>query len=222
MNFLQLVQRLHRESGRSTTAPTSLATATVSQLRLFDAVNDAWLDIQCERGKDWQWMRQPLTATLAAGVARYTGADLGAINFSHWRPEADDYWVRCSPVGSTNTWWDVQQMSLDRFKANRYDVIVARTTPMAWTVDNDETLWLWGQPAQAYGIKIDAISAPVDLLAETDIPGMPKEFHLLLMWQALLSVAITDAAPEMVQKAQMHCETLRQRLVMDQGRVPCL
>lgn len=222
MNNLQIVQRLHRESGRSTAPPTSITAATVSQLRLFDAVNDFWKDLQLERSKDWKWMRQPLTATLTPGVARYTGAALGAVNFSRWRPEADDYYVRCSPPGSAVAWWQVEQMTLDAFKQARYDVLVNSSTPVAFTIDNDQTLWLWPQPAAAYGIKIDAISKPIDLVADTDVPGMPDEFHMLLVWGALLTIAITDAAPEVMQKAQMHHDMLRQRLVLDQGRVPCL
>ena len=113
-------------------------------------------------------------------------------------------------------------MTLDAFKQARYDVLVNSSTPVAFTIDNDQTLWLWPQPAAAYGIKIDAISKPIDLVADTDVPGMPDEFHMLLVWGALLTIAITDAAPEVMQKAQMHHDMLRQRLVLDQGRVPCL
>lgn len=220
--YLELVQRLHRETGRSTIAPASVVGANATHLRMFDAIADQWRELQTEIGKDWKWMREPLSASLTAGTSRYTGAALGATNFGRWRPEGEDYYVRCSPVGSSIAWWPVQQMTLDEFKAHRYDVLPNQSTPVAWTVDNDQTLMLWPIPAAAYGIKIDVISAPTELTADADVPDMPEHFHMLLVWAALNDMGIYDAAPEVVERAQQHLSRLRRLLVVDQGRTPHL
>lgn len=221
MNYLQLAQRLHRETGRSTAAPTGAASATVAQQRLFDWIADAWRELQLEgRWRDWKWMRDPLVTTLTANQQRYSGAELGSANFSRWRPEGGDYYVRCSPaVADSIAWWPVHFHSLDEFKALRWDVIQNFSTPVGWTVDNDQTLLIWPIPAQNYGIRIDAIKAPTVLAADDDVPGMPEEYHLLLVWKALIDGAIQDAAPEVVQRAQMHHDVLKRQLLLDQGRM---
>ena len=49
MTFLELVQRLHSESLRSTAAPTSVSGATDRNARLFNRIADAWRNLQNER-----------------------------------------------------------------------------------------------------------------------------------------------------------------------------
>jgi hypothetical protein len=218
-----MAQRLHRESGRSSAAPTALADATTKQLRLFDAIADQWRELQLEgRKKDWKWMRQQLVKTLTANQARYTGADFGVTKFGRWRPDDGTYDVRCAPVGSTTSVWHLKYLPLDTFKRQFVDITPAASTPIAWAVDDDQTLWLGPTPAQAYGIKVDVISQISELAADADEPDMPSEYHMLLVWGALKDAAVDDAAPEAFERGSMHYRDMRYRLVTDQARLPTL
>ena len=74
MTFLELVQRLHSESLRSTAAPTSVSGATDRNARLFNRIADAWRNLQNERL--WRWMRVTTDVALVAGQQTYSDSDL--------------------------------------------------------------------------------------------------------------------------------------------------
>ena len=89
MNYLQLAQRLHAESLRSTAAPTTVTGATDRNLRLFTLIADKCRNLQTER--DWRWMRAQLNSPVTIGLQTYTGAGLGAARFGRWREEDMQY-----------------------------------------------------------------------------------------------------------------------------------
>lgn len=218
MNYLQLVQRLHRESGRSTAAPSSVVGANERHARLFDWVADAWRNLQIER--EWRWMRSTLDVALTAGQQTYTGAGLGADRFRRWRRDDDTYSPWLYIDGAPNSLWPLQFTQLDEFRS----VYVYRTwgesTPVAWTFDEANQLLVAPKPALAYKLRAEYWKAPVELAADADEPDMPEEFHLLLVWRALQDVAMFDAAPEVLAKAQANAGELRVRLLYDQARLP--
>lgn len=218
MNYLQLVQRLHRESGRSTAAPTTVVGANERHARMFDWVADAWRDLQIER--EWRWMRNTLDVALTAGQQTYTGTELGATRFRRWRLDDDTYNPWLYVDGSINSLWPVQFVQLDEFRS----VYVYRTwgdaTPIAWTFDESNRLLVAPSPALAYKLRIEYWKSPSELAADDDTPDMPEEFHLLLMWRALQEVAKFDAAPEVLARAEKNYGGLMHRLLLDQARLP--
>ena len=219
MNYLQLVQRLHRESMRSTAAPTSVSTANERQARLFDWVADAWRDLQMER--DWRWMRTTLDAPLIVDQTTYDAtADLGASRFRRWRPEDDTYVPWLYIDGSPNSLWPLAYTQLDEFRSLYVYRTWGASTPVAWTWDESNQLLIAPKPALPYQIRIEFWKSPSELTADADTPDMPEEYHLLLMWTALEQVAMADAAPELLTRAQTHKAALRSRLLVDQARLP--
>ena len=218
MNYLQLVQRLHRESGRSTAAPTTVVNANERHARLFDWVADAWRNLQIER--EWRWMRTTLDVALTVGKQTYTGAELGATRFRRWRLDDDTYnpWLYID--GSPNTLWPLQYTQLDEFRELYVYRTWGATTPVAWTFDEANQLIVGPQPALAYKLRMEFWKSPTDLAADVDAPDMPEEFHLLLMWRALQEVAKFDAAPEVLARAEKNHAGLMHRLLLDQSRLP--
>ena len=73
MNYIQLIQRLKRESGRSGAAPASVATLTGDDLLLGDWIADAWREVQ-RRRMDWGWMRNTVSGLLVQSQQSYTAA----------------------------------------------------------------------------------------------------------------------------------------------------
>lgn len=218
MNYLELVQRLHRESLRSTAAPTSVTTTNDRQARLCDWVADAWRDLQIER--EWRWMRTTLDVPLIVGQQTYdAAADLGAARFRRWRMDDDTYnpWLYID--GSPNSLWPLTFTQLDDFRSLYVYRSWGATTPVAWTFDEDNRLLVGPQPALAYKLRQEYWKSPTELEADTDTPDMPEEYHLLLMWTALEQVAMADAAPELLSRAQGRKIELRTRLLYDQARL---
>lgn len=218
MNYLQLVQRLHRESGRSTAAPTTVVNANERHARLFDWVADAWRELQIER--EWRWMRATLDVALTVGQQTYTGTALGATRFRRWRLDDDTYSPWLYIDGSPNSLWPLEYMQLDEFRSLYVYRTWGNSTPVAWTFDESNQLLVGPQPALAYKLRMEFWKSPTELEADADEPDMPSEYHLLLMWTALEQVAMADAAPELLARAQRHKADLRARLFFDQARLP--
>lgn len=214
-----MAQRLHRETGRSTTPPGTVASTNPHHLRLFDAINDEWMNIQRETAREWKWMRNTVDVTLTPDIGRYQAADFGLTTFGRWREQGRHYAPRCFSPGTTTGPIYLECMDADAFKTLYIDTDVGSSAPVVWAVDTDQALMLAPAPALAYTLRIDFLSAPVELTEDADTPGMPTEFHMLLVWRALISMGTADAAPEVIERAAKQAQALRFQLLNDQGRV---
>lgn len=219
MNFLAIVQRLHRESGRSTPALTTVATTDLRQMREVDAVKDAWREIQSSRSKSgWKWMRRTLDATLTVDQQTYDAtADFSAVRFGRWRAATDDYWPIVYVDGSPNAQWSLDFDQLDTFRQKWIYRVMGGTVPIDWTVDESQRLLVGPKPGQAYKLRIDYLMEPLELAADTDVPDLPERFHNVLMWRALIDIATYDAKPEILARAQAQYDRMYGELLLDQG-----
>lgn len=220
MNFLQLVQRLHRESLRSTAAPTSVTGGTDRNARLADRIAYAWTELQNET--DWKWMRTTTDVALTVGQQTYTATDLGLTRFRAWRPEDSTYYPALYIDGSPNTLWPLCWEHLDSFRQNWVYLNNGQSTPIAWTSDEQHRLLLGPPPAIAYKLRAEYWLEPSELTADDDEPDMPERFHLVLVWRALIDLSKVDAKPELLAMAEQNYATLHGQLLRDQARMPYL
>lgn len=219
MNFLALVQRVHSESLRSTTAPTAVTGGNDKAVRMVNAVADAWTELQSEQ--DWKWMRASIDAPLIVGQQTYTAAELGiSTRFGRWRKEDETYNARLYPAGSPNALWDMQWCDLDSLRQHYVYRNMGQSTPLVWTIDETERFIVGPAPAQAYQLRADYWKEPSMLAANDDEPDMPARFHMLLVWRALKEIAKSDAAPEVLSRAEANYAQIHDKLVFDQARLP--
>ena len=218
--FLAGVQRLHRELRRTTAAPTAIVGAAEINARLFDWYADAWRDLQSER--DWRWMRATLDSPLTIGQQTYTSTDLLASRFGRWRAEDEDYCPLVYISGSPNGAWPLLFTQLDQFRQQYVYRTWGASTPIAWTIDENERLLLGPQPAVAYQLRVGYWKEPSELTADNDTPDLPSRFVLLPMWRALMEAARSSAAPEVLDRAQENYAKLHSALMQDQARMPYL
>ncbi len=202
MNRLQLVQRLKRERGAGGTPPASIAVLAGEDLMLDDWLADAWLEVQRKR-MDWAWMRKTVTGTLTQNVGVYAASALDALvtDFGRWQPETNDYTVRVyatAGVPRALAW-----LPYEAFQARFLASTVANSTPEFWSVAPDSRLLIGPKPsAAALTLTADYWAKPTALVADIDEPGMPEQFHMLLVWRALVEVSVFDAAPEVEVRAR--------------------
>lgn len=218
MTFLELVQRLHSESLRSTAAPTALSGATDRNTRLFNRVADAWRDLQQER--DWKWMRTTTDVALTVGQQTYSDSDLALTRFGRWRREDQTYSPGLYTSGSPNTLWPLYYENLDTFRQNWIYRTMGNSTPIAWTIDETERFLVGPAPAVAYMLRAEFWKDPVELAADADEPDMPSKHHMVLVWRALIDVAKADAKPELLALAETNYRSTFDKLLFDQARLP--
>ncbi len=217
MNFLQLVQRLHRESGRSGSGPTTITGASKDHARLFDWVADAWRNLQA-RPVDWRWMRESLDAPTTLVDLTYTGAGLGATNFGRWRQPSDEYSVKAYLLSEPTSVWRLVWMSPEAFKEWYDDRSPAASRPQHWTISDADELRIGPLSDQVYRLKVDYIREPSELEADADEPELPSRHQMILVWRALVEVGKFDNAPDVLARATTNYGQMEAALLSDSAR----
>ncbi len=216
MNYLQLVQRLHREAARSGSGPTSIEDATKEHRRLFDWVSDALRELE-SRPLDLRWMRRRATITTVIGQTSYTPTALGLntapLTFGRWRPESDEWRPKAVDPSDTSRTWNLEWMTLDQWRDCYVHSTQPAGQPSAWSVDDDNSLLIGPAPNVAYTIRTEYLRAPQELAEDTDTPEFDADLHLLLAWRALVEVGKFDNAPDVLARGQTNYARLEDNLL---------
>ena len=215
MNLLQLAQRAHRETGRSGTGPSAIATAIDEHRRLFDWIADEWRELQA-RPIEWRWMRKTATATSVVGLQRYTGTNFTITDLWKWRPESPDYTVKVYLTADPGSVWRLDWLDRDQFNESYVDSQVANGRPMDWSIADDDAL-LIGPAADStlYTIKAEYKKQPTELLLDTDVPDFDTKHHMMLVWRALIEAGKFDNAGDMVARGSSHYTREEQSLLSE-------
>ena len=218
MNYLQLVQRLHRESGASGNGPTTIVDATKEHLQMFDWVADALRELEA-RPLDLRWMRRRATIATVAALTSYApraaivDGGLGLTNFGRWRPESDEWVPKCQDPADASRTWDLEWMTLDQWRECYVHSTQAPGSPIAWSVDDDNSLLIGPTPDAVYSIRMEYLRKPQELADNDDEPEFDADLHLVLMWRALVEVGKADNAPDVLARAQTNYGRLEDNLL---------
>jgi hypothetical protein len=219
VNYLQLVQRLHREAALSGNGPTTIVDAPKEHLRLFDWVADALRELE-SRPLDLRWMRRRVTITTVAAptldipdISVYTPAALGLTTFGRWRPESDEWSVKCvDPTDATRT-WNLHWMTLDQWRDAYVHSIQPAGQPSSWSVDDNNALLIGPAPDAAYAIRTEYLRAAQELTVDADTPEFDADLHLILMWRALVEAGKFENAPDVLARGQTNFARLEDNLL---------
>lgn len=214
MNFLQLVQRLRAKVRASGTGPTTVVGQTGEYLRLVDAVNEAWMEIQRKR-RDWFWLRNSMTFPTVAGQATYTLAQIGSTgtnfaDFSYWDRKTfrnyltatglpDEQWMGWITF---DHWRDVYQMQTTRTTQQR---------PQYFTTLPNLGLGLV-TPLAGYTIGADYFKKATEMAADLDEPALPSEFHMAIVYLAMQTIGVSEAKPEIYDEGKIKYTEIMSRL----------
>jgi hypothetical protein len=210
MNFLQLCQTLRREAGVSGTGPSSVTGQSGEYLRLVNWINQAWNEIQLMR-PDWRFMWRQGSFTTIAGAADYSQASIG-----HEIVQYDlDGIVLTDGNGAKR---DLIYIPYYEWKARFSQSTFTNGVP-TWVTDMpDGGLRLTVPPDDTYGVTFDYYSEPIPLVANTDEPGMPERYHMLIVHKAMMYYAGYESAPEVLQDAILRWNPLY--LALEASQIP--
>lgn len=208
MNYLQLVQRLKRESGRSGNAITTLVGLSANDQRLADWVADAWIEVQ-RRFQDWKFMRHTVSGPLIVDQIAYRADEINAEAelVARWQPQTKDYTVRVAAPDDDQP-FDLNELDYETFQARYIVRTETAGRPRHWCRGLDQRILIGPAPdVEDYILTADYWSRPTALSADDDVPGMPEEYHMLLVWRALVELAAFDAAIEVDARARRNLKT---------------
>lgn len=216
MTFLQLVNRLRQECAITGNDLTSLSNLSGESLRCKNWINDAYMDVQ-RKHPDWEWLRTSFSFTTTDAQQVYTLSDIGVSStFGIWKPETFRIYITSSGYPTETfliqqdyaSWRDMWQFGANRTVTNR---------PTTFAILPNKSIGFGPTPnATGYTVLGDYYSAPVELSGDSDTPAFPAKFHMLLVYQAMMSYAAYESAPEVYQRGEVKAGQLMADLQADQ------
>ncbi len=202
MDYLQLVQRLKQECGVQGDAPTTTVGLTGMFKKLADWVSQAHYEIeqQCR----WNWMYRQTTLPITAGsrtVVTTTISPTNAIGI-------DDKLIY-SYATDPNSKLQMEQKDY-REMLRLFDTVTVRTgQPRFLAISpTDNSFYLDATPDQNYTLyfgywrePVTLKSSPENALDDKVIPAMPVNYHMLIVYQAMVFYAQHEGAMDVRQEA---------------------
>ena len=230
MNYIALVNRTKQEAGRSGGNLATVVGAAGDDLMLCNWVAAAWANIQ-RLTLAWRWMRAGVLASVVPGKNEQDPAvdmliqPAGLLPITDCRgfyPATEEYQPTildpANPAGETALW----MVDYPRFRAMYTVGVHTAAKPRHWSISPTNKLLLGPKPDIAYHVRFDYRAAPSVLTMDANIPGMPEEFHLAIVFGALMSLASFDNAPEVYVRAKNEYRELIAQLYADQGPTFCI
>lgn len=214
MNFLQLVQRLRQECASSGASPATVLNQTGEMNRLVTWINAAWQDIQSTHA-DWFFLRGAVSFNSVAAQQSYTPTQVGIANLGSYK--LDSFRLYSASVGVSNE-MILPFKPYDDFR-NLYQFGTMRTTsmrPIFFTVDPQKNFLLGPLPDDIYNVNGEAFTRPTDLALDADIPSLPVQYHMAIVYRAMMHYGEYEAAPEVYQHGELEFKRMMLRLEIDQ------
>lgn len=225
MTFLQICRRLARACGM-TNSSTIPATVTGQSGNLADCVDwaaDAYNELQVSGG-DWRWMRSRFTVNTVASTETYaatscTDSRLSATisRFSHWlitdRYNPPKAYLTSGSIGSQ---YHLQFIDWDTFCALYKIGIISEGSPVHISIDPQDNIVLGPTPNDVYTITGEYQMSAQNLAEDDDEPEMPADFHMLIVYEAMVKYAGDQLSEEAMGRAMREGGRLKSQLLIRQ------
>ena len=195
---LQLCQRYAKEAGISGASNSTLPTSTLAQTgEMLDVVND--IDSAYEKLQNmkpnWHFLRFDFSFPTISGTQNYTPTDAGYPEHKTWK--ADSFRCYLTATGTDDEqdlcfvpWEDFRDLYL---LGSQRD---ASGRPIKFTIKPDKSVSFYPKPDAIYTVVGEYWKRAQAMGANATEPLMPDEFHLILVWMALMKYGLREAAQE--------------------------
>jgi len=211
MNFLEIVQNLGWLAG--TPIPTTAVNQTGESLRLVNWVVRAWEDIQ-NLHTNWAFLRRPLSF-VTANSQSYTLTDMGATTLRDLDHRSLRSYITATGVSTeqflypVKVWEDFSDQFLFGTRASG--------RPSHYCMDpGDKSLVFNSNPGVGFTIVGTFYRMPVLMALDADVPACPSNYHMIIVYWALMRYAGYEAASEVAMEANRNYKSLLSAMRKDQ------
>lgn len=200
--FLQLVNLARQECGVSGSDLITLqGTLTKEAQRFKNWIDQTWMEVQSAH-TDWQWMRKSASWATVAGQGVYVvGTDILITGLGEWDRDTFRNYVTATGNRSEvfmdymgyEIWRDTFQ-----YGANRY----TQSRPIVATVTPTKDIGLGPITAAGYTVTGDYYAIPAHLSADADIPTVPQQYDMVIVYGAMVKYGLFEVASEVVARGQ--------------------
>lgn len=207
LTFLELCTRTHKECGLSGAGPVGVTAQSGMSAKVVNWVTDAYEEIQTKH-PNWHFLWNQYSGELAAQETHNPTNDW-SISVRSWdqRDEASYIYLTASGVAGRTflTWlpWDLYR-SLPQGQAAGFPLFVTQAP--------DRSLRFHPTPSAGYTVVMDFWERPEELTANTDVPKMPAEYQMAIVWRAVMFYAGHDEAGALFQSAKLNFDRLMSRM----------
>lgn len=213
MKFLDLCKTLHTEGGIAGLGPASTVNQTGMSAKIVRWVRESWIDIQSQY-PNWKFLRKKEVRALTVNKRSYAlVADLNLPNVRKW--DTNLLFIR-DP--STNKRSSLKLLEYPDFVAQYADFATGQ--PSVFTVTPDFNIEWDRTPDKAYSVELHFWLTGEKLEEDADIPSIPEDHHMTIVWWALVHYASHDEAVVLKADAKEFFKIALRRLEMDQLEIP--
>lgn len=218
MTFLELVNSLRQEADGTGAALTTLSGNLNAENARFKArIIEAWRQIQMLNNGQWHFMRRSFSAALTAGTWDYlaSAAPFSIADLKTWSLDEMRCYATATGYGDEQelTYWPYEDFK----RQYRFGAMRTQTgRPTVFSVDPARHLVVGPVPIAGYTVEGVYYAQPVTLSANGDIPAMPTEYHMLIVYRALLADAEFEWSQEQKVRAVREMRRMQAELEIDQ------
>lgn len=218
MNYLQLVQRFRQETAYSDSGPASVANPAGTHARAADWVSDAYVDIQNRHYWRWLQHRFTLTASQGSGPHAYTAAEDSETSapidrFRAWAIK--DRWnpPKCylQSAGHGTAYW-LTYVPWEWYRTIYKIGLQSEGAPAHISIDPQDRIVLGPEPNDTYIIEGEYHRSGQVLAADGDVPEMPVDSHMLIVYTAMEDAGYFEVADEILRRSAVKGRRLMRRL----------
>jgi hypothetical protein len=183
MTFLELCQRVAQEAGLNdnraagSMLPTTVGNQEGVLKRIVDDVAEVWRIVQGDKHWDWMWEQASLSMLANTNVLAGT--------IPETRYEKETLHVTGRGFCEYVPWQDFRLAYPDVQAGDGFSV---------WTVAPDGSIRTNVKPAANTPFTVERYHLPTELTIDGDVPEMPADLHMLLVWMAIVHSADFDEA----------------------------
>ena len=224
MNLLAIVQSLHHEAKLAGSPPSAVVGQVGRAADLVRWAIEAYNDIQRDRDGKWKWLKGDWYFDTVASTANYAQTsindtdDVAAITrFRAWDlDEREPPFIYLSADGQSTQ----RELAIWDFRDFRYRWIRGTHTdayPGSIAAKADDDLFLGPTPDDVYRVTGSYWKNIQELAADADIPEMPADFHMAIVYRALIKYGFDSVSPEVLSRAEVDGKSLWESLVNNQS-----
>jgi len=184
MTFLELVQALAQEAAVNGEGPSTTVALVDEPKRVRDWIVQAWIEIQGTKLWNFLWEQVDIVMLDTTNVLATTVPETRWLKDDTWLPQ---------PVTSDNT-----DRQLDYIRYSDFNAIYRRLgdpgSINTWSIRPDNAFVVNAKAVGDTTINVQRYRAPQILVADGDVPLLPEDLHMLIVWTALKKYAGYDEA----------------------------
>lgn len=222
LTYLSMAQRLRRKCRVKGSGPTAVNNQSEEEMRLLSYINEAYMAI-LRLHPDWDFLRASCSTTTTEGRYAYTAVDdFGLTDFGYWALDyerGDTFRCYLTATGESDEqllgvldyddWRNQHQLGSLRTSYQRPSVVAAAP---------DRSLVIGPIPTTGYTVAGDYYKVPVELAAAGDTPCLPNQFHMAIVYRAMMYFGVSEAAPEIYDEGKAEWKIMRAQMEATQLR----